>query len=146
MAQSYSKYICLIMLPLIFAFSVNAQISPKKSDKLTAEIKDFRRKLVEAIEKRDRISLENSFADDFTHTHAVGKVDGKAERINSILSGGTTLESAAPDEINIRFYSEKTAVAVGQSKIEKTMYRWTIIYAKIKSRWRLAASQATKIQ
>ncbi len=123
-----------------FVFMINAQTK----DKMLSEITDFRQKLSEAVEKGDRKTLENLFAEDFTHTHAVGKVDGKEKRIDSILAGGKTLETVKPDEIEIRFYGKNTAIAVGQTTIDETVYRWTMVYIKNKKDWQIAASQASK--
>lgn len=127
---------------LVFGFS--AAQAQTKNDKWTAEINALRSNLLKAVEKGDRRTLEEIYADDFTHTHAVGQVDGKAKRLDAILAGGTTLETVQPDEIKIRFYNKNTAIAVGQSRLEDTVYRWTVVYVKKKNGWQIAASQATK--
>ena len=136
-------------IALVFAFfctlAINAQTDGKENQKMLSEITDFRQRLNQAIEKRDRKVLETFFTEDFTHTHAVGRVDGKAKRIDAILTGDKTLESVAPDEIAIRFYSKNTAIAVGQTTIEATIYRWTTVYVKSGRKWQIAASQATKL-
>lgn len=116
-----------------------------KNDKLTAEITVLRQKLITAIKERDRKTLETLYANDFTHTHASGQVDDKTKRIAALVSGDLTIESAKVDEINIRFYGKRTAVAVGQSTIDPTKYRWTLVYVKSKNRWQIAASQATRL-
>lgn len=147
MNLNFFKLPVLIVFIFCCAFNVAAQNenkNDKNNKKLISEITEFRAKLSKAIEKRDWAILETLFTDDFTHTHAVGKMDGKSARIDSILSGDKTLESATPDEIAIRFYGKNTAVAVGQSTIDNTVYRWTITYIKEKKGWRAAASQASK--
>lgn len=147
MIFKYFRLPALIVFIILCAFSAAAQNEnkdDKNNKKLISEITEFRRTLSNAIEKRDRTILETLFTDDFTHTHAIGKLDGRSARIDSILSGDKTLESAVPDEVAIRFYGKNTAVAVGQSTIDGSVYRWTIIYIKQKNRWRTAASQASK--
>lgn len=147
MSFNYFKLPVLFIFIFCCVFSAAAQNEnkdDKNNKKPISEIIEFRGKLSKAIENRDRVILETLFTDDFTHTHAVGKMDGKSARIDSILSGDKTLESVSPDEIAIRFYGKNTAVAVGQSTIDKTVYRWTIIYIKEKNGWRTAASQASK--
>lgn len=121
-----------------------------KNDKSAAEITALRQKLVTAIKERDKKTLLSLYADDFTHTHASGQVDDKTKRIAALASGEPTIESADVDEINIRFYSKTTAVAVGQSTIKNkdesaTKYRWTIVYVKTGKNWKIAASQATRL-
>ena len=138
----YDFSMCLIF-SLLFGAAVFAQpASNANQKKMRDEISDFRQRLIETIERRDRKILETLFADDFTHTHAVGKVDGKAKRIDAILSGDKTLESVAPDENEVRFHGKSTAV--GQTTIENTVYRWTVVYIKNKKGWQIAASQASK--
>ncbi len=139
----------LTTLFCIICFStVNAQ---NKDDKAITEIKSLRTKLVEAIKQRDKKLLEEFYANDFTHTHASGQVDEKPKRINALISGDLTIESAEVKEINIRIYNKSTAVAIGQSSItdatkKTTNYRRTIVYVKTKKRWQIVSSQATKIQ
>ena len=119
-------------------------------NKSILEIIALRTKLVEAIKQRDRRTLDEIYADDFTHTHASGQVDDKAKRVAALVSGEPTIESAHVNMINVRIYKPNTAVAVGQSTIKDTQqnlttYRWTIVYVKLKNRWRVAASQATRM-
>lgn len=125
-------------------------VTAQANDKAVAEIRDLRSKLIDAINNRDRKMLESLYADDFTHTHATGQVDGKAKRIGALLSGDATIESAEADEIKIRIYQIGTAVAVGQSTLKDaqqnpTEYRWTVVYVRIGRKWQIAASQATRL-
>ena len=147
------KRICITLLS-VFIFVVcvlNAQAQTKQmaDEKLTAEITKLRQKLVGAIGRRNKKTLESLYADDFTHTHASGQVDDKSKRIAALVSGEPTIESADVDEINIRFYGKRTAIATGQSTIknkdETTEYRWTIIYVKQNKKWQIVASQATRL-
>ena len=142
------KIIVTTLLCLVCFSAVNAQ---NKDDKQIAEIKTLRTTLVEAIKKRDKKTLEELYANDFTHTHASGQIDNKTKRIAALISGDLTIESAEVKEINIRIYNKSTAIAVGQSSItdanqKTTDYRWTIVYVKTKNRWQIVSSQATKIQ
>ncbi len=145
MNRLFYNFTAYLFCVLLFSIGISAQSNDKTDQKLLGEITAFRQKLSGAIEKQDRKILETLFADDFTHTHAVGKVDGKIARIDSILEGGETLESVAPDEIKIRFYGKNTAIAVGQTTIDEIIYRWTIVYVKNKKDWQITASQASKI-
>lgn len=136
------KQFSISLAIIIFClYSVQAQTN---DEKLTAEITLLRQKLVDAIKERDKKTLGEIYADDFTHTHASGQVDDKTKRIAALVSGDTTIESAQVDKIKIRFYNKATAIAVGQTTIEKTVYRWTVVYVKNKKKWQIAASQASK--
>jgi ketosteroid isomerase-like protein len=118
-------------------------------EKEIAEITDLRRKTVEAIEKRDRKTLDEIYAEDFSHTHATGKVDDKKTRLDTFVSGEKTIDTANAEDLKIKIFGKQTAVATGKSAIESddgtiAVYRWTVVYAKIGKKWRIAASQATK--
>ena len=121
-----------------------------KNDKLVLEITTLRQQLTTAIKQRDKKTLGEIYANDFTHIHASGQVDDKTKRIAALVSGDLTIESAEVSEISIRIYNKSTAVAVGNSTItdaeqKPTKYRWTIVYVKSGKKWQIAASQATKI-
>jgi len=135
-------FLSLAAVTFFLVCSMNVQ-AQTKNDKSAAEIKALRQKLITAIKERNPKTLETLYADDFTHTHASGQVDDKQTRIAALVSGEMTIESAEVDEINIRFYGKTTAV--GQSRIETTKYRWTLVYVKLKNRWQIAASQATRL-
>lgn len=141
----------IFIIAAMFVSCLGVIQAQTKNDKLIEEINALRSNLIKTINKRDRQTLEEIYADDFTHTHASGQVDDKRKRIAALVSGDLTIESAAVNEINIRIYSKNTAIAVGQSTItnvqqKTTKYRWTIVYVKLKHRWRIAASQATQLQ
>lgn len=135
------KQITIVLIVIFFACGLVSAQASKKSE---TEILKLRDTITEAVKTRDRKMLETLFTDDFTHTHAIGKVDDKSKRLDALTAGDVTLESVKADEIKIRFYGKNTAVAIGQTTIEETIYRWTIIYIKDKKGWRTAASQASK--
>lgn len=86
-------------------------------DAVARRIESLRREVTEAIRRRDRATLERLYADEFTHTHASGQVDGKAKRIAALVSGEPTIESAEASDVSIRTYGAQTAVVTGQSAI-----------------------------
>ncbi len=135
------KHILVALFVVLFAHSLVSAQASKKSEN---EILNLRDKIAEAVKSRDRKMLGTLFTDDFTHTHAIGKVDDKSKRLDALTAGDVTFESVKADEISIRFHGKNTAVAVGQTTIEETIYRWTIVYIKDKKGWRVAASQASK--
>ncbi len=132
---------------LIFSFSLVA--AAQNSLRTEKEILAVRQTVAEAIAKNDRAVLADIFADDFVHTHAVGRVDDKNRRLDGLLDGGANLESVAPLEIRVRSFGKNTAVANGRTKVAadggEITYQWTAVYVKLKGKWRVAATQATKI-
>lgn len=118
-------------------------------EKEISEIKNLRTKTVEAIEKRDRKTLDEIYAEDFSHTHASGKIDDKKTRLDVFVSGEKTIDTANAEDLKIKIFGKQTAVAIGKSSVKSddgtiAVYRWTIVYAKIGKKWQIAASQATK--
>jgi len=149
MKQNFYKLLMAVIFASLCGFAVQAQTKQMTDEKLTSEITMLRQKLVEAIGRRDKKTLESLYAADFTHTHASGQVDDKSKRIAALISGDMTIESAEVNEINIRFYGKTMAIAIGQSTIknkdETIKYRWTLVYVKPDKKWQIAASQATRI-
>lgn len=72
MKQNFYKLLMAVIFASLCGFAVNAQIKQMADEKLTSEITMLRQKLVEAIERRDKKTLESLYAADFTHTHAFG--------------------------------------------------------------------------
>ncbi len=141
--------VCLAAVPMPTA---TAQTTRRRTAAITTEhqIMALRREVVKAIRARNRETLERIYADDFTHTHATGRVDGKAQRISALVSGEPTIESAEADDVDVRTYGAATTVVTGQSTIkgqnEKlTRYRWMAVYVRRANRWQIVASQATRI-
>jgi len=114
----------------------------------TGEIVALRTRIAQAVKQKDRATLERVLADDFTHTHAVGRMDDREQRIRSLVSGEATVDSVEPDEMRIRFYGPErtTAIAVGQSAVGDYEYRFTVVYFKGPGGWRAAASHASEVQ
>ncbi|MBC7798689.1 MAG: nuclear transport factor 2 family protein [Pyrinomonadaceae bacterium] len=148
--QISSKFFVIILAVSMFAIFARAQVNYKNDEKIKEKITRLRRQVVEAIEKRDRRTLEDIYAEDFSHTHASGKVDDRKTRIETFVSGDKTFETARADDLKLGLFGERTVVATGKSSVtgddgKAVVYRWTIVYAKIKAKWRIAASQATKL-
>ena len=108
-------------------------------------IVELRERIAAAARQKDRTALDALFTDDFTHTHAVGRLDSKAVRLRALLSGEPTLETVTPEEIAVRFYGTDTAVAVGRSTVGTDTYRWTAVYVRRGTSWLAAASHASRI-
>ncbi|HMS08848.1 MAG TPA: nuclear transport factor 2 family protein [Pyrinomonadaceae bacterium] len=118
--------------------------------KIEREIIEFRTEIREAVKAKDRKSLERFFADGFTHTHASGKVDGKAERVDFFLKGEPTIEDVEPEEIRIVVHGKDLATAIGKTSLlfgtETRTFQWTGVFYKSKGRWQQIATHATLIR
>ena len=115
------------------------------------EIMRFRQEVIDAVKAKDAARLRELYADGFTHTHGSGKMDGKDARIVALLAGDPTIEMAPADELSIRSFGAESAVVTGRSPIlnrqenRDHLFRWLSVYVKRDGRWRLAASQATRL-
>lgn len=127
-------------------------ILSQAEEKATAEeVRDFRKTVVAAIERKDAAALRKIYAESFVHTHGSGKVDGKDARIVSALAGDPVIETAPVTDLVIRVPGGWTAIATGISPIKsladgKTYnFRWTVVYVRMGEGWQIAASQATRL-
>jgi len=141
------KSIFGIIAVLMFVFSVLAQSNSTKAER---EILDLRTKIREAVAKKDETALKKYFAEGFLHTHASGKVDGKAERIAFFLKGEPTIEDVEPDEIKVTVLNKNTAITTGKTTLlfgtEKRTFQWTGFFFKQNGKWLVAATHATLIR
>jgi hypothetical protein len=113
-----------------------------------ADVLALRTRIAQAVKQKDRATLDRLFTEDFTHTHAIGRMDNRVRRLQSLASGEATIDSVTPDEIQVRIYGPDrgTAVAVGQSTVGTDSYRWTVVYIKATGGWRVAASHASPVE
>ncbi len=127
-----------------------ACINAQNNKNAVADIVEIRLKVIEAIKKQDRPMLDRIFAEGYTHTHATGKVDDKNARLDVLVSGERTIDTAPAEDLKIRMFGKGAAVASGRSAVSSDdgivqEYRWTIVYVRVGNNWRVAASHATKI-
>lgn len=118
---------------------------------VTEEIKDFRKRLADAITAKDAVTLRKMYADTFQHTHTSAKTDSKDTRIVAALAGDPVIETADVDDLVIRAHGGGwVAVAFGTSPIKAMTdgkiyaVKWTAVYVRTEQSWHLVASQATR--
>ena len=101
------------------------------------------------IEAKDFASLRPLYADAYTHTHGLGKIDNKDARLVSAMAGEPMIENAPAWELSFRVFAGPTVILTGKSPIlnvkEQRTYdfRWVCVYVTGKDGWLLAVSQAT---
>lgn len=111
------------------------------------------RELVRAAAKAgERAILVSAYHDHFTHLREGGRVDDKAARIAILLAGESTIETAVEDELTVQSYGSGTAAVFGTSRIKESgtgrlqPYRWLSVYVRDGDTWRVALSQAARVQ
>lgn len=141
------KYLLSLSAILVLGLTIFGQSYVTKTER---EIIDFRTKIREAVKAKDRKSLEQLFAEGFTHTHASGKVDGKKERIDFFIKGEPTIEDVEPEEIKVNVFNKNLASAIGKTTLlfgtEKRTFQWTGVFYKEKGKWKVLMTHATALR
>ena len=139
----------LLFIFVLFALGLNVSAQTRNA-KIEKEIINFRAKIRQAVKAKDRQSLEQFFADGFTHTHASGKVDGKTDRVDFFTKGEPTIEDVEPEEIRVIVFSKNLASVVAKTTLlfgtEKRTFQWTGVYFKEKGKWKVLTTHATLIR
>lgn len=107
----------------------------------------------EAAAKGDAAVLNRLLADNLHHVHATGRIEGKADYIDSLESGMRRHDPIVPMKVNVRVYGD-TAVSTGRFKMvayrqgmDKPMVNqvnvYTHVWVKTPQGWQLTVHQAT---
>ena len=135
---------------LLLASSAFAHpIEPSTSNsKAATEVQAMRKEFVAAATAKDAAALKRFYAEDFTHTHTSGKVDGKDARIVSVLANEATVEMAPTPELHWSCFGESVCIARALSPIRRGDgkwfdVRWTQTFVKTSKGWQIGVSQAT---
>jgi hypothetical protein len=116
------------------------------------ELEAFRKDLKRAAEAGDIARLRLLIADTFTHTRASGKIDDKEGRIIMLLTREPTIENGLVLDEWLSLRGPDTAILTAQSPLlnrdENRTYKvsWMQVFTKISGRWRLTASQETRLE
>ncbi len=119
---------------------------------LAQEALAFREKIRAAIAGKDRQTLEAAYADNFSHLRDSGRVDYKGERIALLLSGEPTIETAPEENMVVQVFEPATVAVMAVSPIpdretgRSPRFRWLTVYVKQAEGWKVALSQASRVQ
>ena len=112
---------------------------------------ETRKAIHTAVLANDAQRLQTLYTPASTHTHGSGKVDGRAERIVSLLTADPTVEMAPIENWAVVSYNGDTAALRGTAPIlnrkenQYYQFRWIQVYVKGGEGWQMAASQATRL-
>ena len=107
-----------------------------------------------AMVKGDTAAMDKLWADNYVFVGPDGAVATKAQRIDSMKSGDSKIESLAYDEMSVRSNPEGTgAILIGRATVKGVnmgkptdgQFRMTQVWSKTKDGWRLASGQVTPI-
>lgn len=134
------------VVSLLFAFAVAAQTPVPAADK--AAIAGVWNEIAAAVQKKDRKALEQIYAEDFYHVHAKGKIDDRKARLDAILSGEPTIDTAGQMNFGLRKYGD-SLIAVGTINVmedgKPATYAATRVYVRQNGRWVFASSHASPV-
>lgn len=121
---------------------------------IEAEIKKLANDGVTAITKGDTAAIDKLWADNYMFISQDGAVTTKAQRLDSMKSGDSKIESLTYDEMSVRSNPEGTgAILIGRATVKGTnmgkpvdgQFRFTQVWSKTKDGWRSVSGQVTPI-
>jgi ketosteroid isomerase-like protein len=142
--------ISFIALPLALSQTPSSTDNKTAEQEVRAAIEQYRT----ALTKRDAATLEKIWADDYTFINGKGAVLTKAQRLENLKSGSTTLDSInEEEEIKVRVYGGDTAVAISRVTIKgqysgkqsSGQYRSSHTWARTPSGWQLICNQLSPV-
>ena len=115
---------------------------------LTALVEEWGR----AARAADARSLDRLLAEDFTATTADGRLKSKREYIADFVSGSRRITELTFDDFQARVHANAAALTHGgtlsgtqDGRDASGRYRWTHIFIRRGARWRVVATQATRL-
>lgn len=121
---------------------------------IEAEVKKLANDGVASLIKGDIAAVEKLWADNYVFVAQDGSVSTKAQRIESMKSGQSKIDSLSYDEMTVRSNPEGTgAILIGRATVKGTnlgkpvdgQMRFTQVWSKTKDGWRAVSGQVTPI-
>lgn len=119
---------------------------------LAQEALAFRDKVRAAITGKNRSALETAYAGNFNHLRDSGRIDLKGDRIALLLSGESTIETAPEENMSVQVFEPATVAVIAVSPVKDRQtgrsprFRWLTLYVKQADGWKVALSQASRVQ
>ena len=149
MIKICSSLICFL---LFIQFESYSQQLSKKQLKHQQEVWSETQSLAKAMVDADSIQLDQLTATRLSYGHSSGKVEGKQEFINKLVSGKSDFVSINMEEQEIDVFG-KTAIVrfllhaetLDNQTPGKVNLRILLVWKKSKNSWKLLARQSVKI-
>jgi ketosteroid isomerase-like protein len=115
-------------------------------------VEQVERRRFAAMVAQDTATLEPMLAEDLRYVHSDGKIESKAQFIETIRSGRLRYRAIAVQEIDVRTYDD-LAVVVGLLTVDAQAgdqpvalkLRFTDVYVERDGRWQLVAWQSSRL-
>jgi hypothetical protein len=155
MTHTLQKALLLAVWAVVGTAAAIAQERPgprDADDPMGREALAFRETVRAAAIAKNRSALEAAYADNFSHFRDSGRIDLKGERITLLLSGESAIETAPEENVSVQAYEPGTAAVAGVSAIRdrqtgrSARFRWLTVYVKQADGWKVALSQASRLQ
>ncbi len=129
------------------ALLLAAATPPSEADVLAAETRRFA-----AMVSVDMTTLDALLSDDLVYTHSTGRVETKAQFLESLKAGTNKYKGVDRSDIRVRMYGD-TAVVTGAAVLQvetagnpmSLPIRYTDVYVKSATGWRMVTWQSTRI-
>ncbi|MFC2077488.1 nuclear transport factor 2 family protein [Candidatus Bipolaricaulota bacterium] len=117
------------------------------------QILDADRHRIDAMVAADDANLECYFTEDLTYAHTNGVLDTKATLIDKIRNGTYDYAAIEADDLLVKTLSADAAVLTGSAslgvrtdagKIIRIPIRFTSVYVRDGSQWKMTAWQSTR--
>jgi Domain of unknown function (DUF4440) len=156
--MTMSRRVAFLMVSALAAAPLAAFAQTARSPRIDAETPlakealAFRDKIRAAIAAKDRQVLEATYADNFGHLRDSGRIDYKGDRIALLLSGEPTIESAPEENMVVQVFEPATVAVIAVSPVKDRQtglfprFRWLTLYVKQADGWKVALSQASRVQ
>jgi ketosteroid isomerase-like protein len=131
---------------------VRSSVSATKSSTVAEQLSQIEHQLAKAWVERDRDTINNILASDWTVTDIAGRVLTKAQVLQEFDSQDRQIESGSIDDIKVRELGDVAIVTgkttlTGQYKGNRSTLslRFTDVFVKRDGHWQVVASQGTQI-
>ena len=122
-----------------------------RTDNAEQEIKQLMSEIDEAHRQSNAAAFDRIWADDYVLTDWRGSVKNRAEALAEWKGGEHKYESYQSDEIKVRVYGDTAVVTARVTRKSRSdaenmgQFRHTRVFVKQQGRWRLVATQVTRI-
>jgi len=152
------RFLLLFVVPAVFALSGRSGLaqqgssSPSSSSGAEQEVRQALEKYRAALVQRDLAALGNIWADDYTFINGQGNLATKAQRLNNLKSGATSLGSIDTHDPEMKVRVDgSTAIVTSVVKLKGQYsgkatdgaFRSMLVWTKEGDTWRLVANQLT---
>jgi ketosteroid isomerase-like protein len=142
-----------VRAPLATALALSAlALTASAQSAAEKEIRAVEEQRYKAMVAADFATLDKLLADDLLYTHSAGDIDDKKSLVAAMRSGARTYKKMATDDTRYKV-DGKLAVVTGRVSVgverdgKPTSFqaRFTAVYERAASGWRLTAWQTTRL-